>query len=138
MKVNIINKTPNKIKNKILDTAKYILKNKKNKTINIKITNEKNIKILNKKYRGKNKTTDVLTFKNENIKIHNDIGTIILCPEIMKKTQKKNHWQKTLIHSILHILNYNHIKNKDFIIMSKIEKKIGMSGIEPPTITTSK
>lgn len=137
MKVNIINKIPNKIKNKILNTIKCILKNKKNKTINIKITTAINIKILNKKYRGKNKETDVLTFKNENIKLHNDIGTIILCPKIMKKT-KKNYWETTLIHSILHMLNYDHLKNKDFVIMSKLEKKLGMSGIEPPTITTSK
>lgn len=138
MRINIINKAPNKIKENIFNIIKYIIKNKKNKTINLKITNEKYIKTLNKKYRKKNTSTDVLTFKNENIKIVKEIGNIILCPKIMAKKTKKNYWEKTIIHSILHILNYDHIEKRDFIIMSQIEKKIGMSGIEPPTITTSK
>lgn len=136
MKINIINKTHNKINKYIFNKINFILK--KHKTIDIKITNEKEIKILNKKYRKKHTSTDVLTFKNENIKTINNIGCITLCPKIMFKKHKKNCWEKIIIHSILHILNYDHLEKKDFTIMSKIEKKIGMSGIEPPTITTSK
>lgn len=138
MKINIINKIPSKIKKNIINIINYIIKNKKNKIINIKITNETYIKILNKKYRGKNKSTDVLTFKNNYVEKNNEIGNIILCPKIMLKKQKKNHWEKTIIHCMLHILDYDHIEKSDFKIMSQIEKKIGMSGIEPPTITTSK
>lgn len=137
MKIKIINKINYIKKEKIFKTIKYIVKNKKNKIINIKIIDEKKITILNKKYRNKNKNTDVLTFKNKTL--HNEeIGSIIICPKIMLKKHKKNHFEKTIIHSILHLLNYDHIEYKDFKIMSEIEKKIGMSGIEPPTITTSK
>ncbi len=139
IKIKPENKINYIIKEKILNTIKYVLKNKKNKTLNIKITNEKEIKILNKKYRNINKSTDVLTFKNETLyKNTKEIGSIILCPKIMFKKHKKIYFKKTIIHSILHILNYDHIEYKDFIIMLDIEKKIGMSGIEPPTITTSK
>ncbi|HIH2762908.1 MAG TPA: rRNA maturation RNase YbeY [Candidatus Azoamicus sp.] len=138
MKINIINKIPGKIKKNIINITKYILKNKKNKIINIKITHEMYIKVLNKKYRGKNKSTDVLTFKTNYAEKNNEIGNIILCPKIMLKKQKQNYWGKTIIHCMLHILDYDHIEKSDFRIMSQIEKKIGMSGIEPPTITTSK
>lgn len=138
MKINIITKTPNTTLKNYTTIIKYILTIKTQKIINIKITNEKNIKILNNKYRRKNTSTDVLTFKNENIEKYKIIGNIVLCPKIIFKKHKKICFKKIIIHSILHLLNYDHIEKKDFIIMSEIEKKIGMSGIEPPTITTSK
>ena len=113
----------------------YILKNKiikKNYGINIIILSKKEIKILNKKYRKVNKETDILTFSND-IQI-NLLGDIILCMEVIENT----YINKTLIHGILHLLEYNHIQLTDAKIMHQVENKIGMSGIEPPTITTSK
>lgn len=134
MKINIIKKNIKNIKN--LDYIKIILITKKNAEINVKITKKLDIKNLNKKYKNKNKYTDVLTFKNNNIVKQKIIGDIILCLEIIN--YEKNTLENIIIHSILHILDYNHEKNKDYKIMKRVEKKIGMSGIEPPTITTSK
>ena len=70
-----------------------------------------------------------VTEKNNKIR-----GEIYLCKTLLKTKSNK----KLLIHGLLHLLNYNHIKKNDYKIMKKLEKIIGMSGIEPPTITTSK
>lgn len=115
---------------------KNILISKKKIKINIKVISEKKIKTLNKKYRQKNKGTDILTFKNEILNKKKYIGDIILCLKIMNK--KRITLEKGVIHSILHLLEYDHLKKKDSKIMQQIENKVGMSGIEPPTITTSK
>lgn len=125
MKKIIKNKIP--IKNLSLYIKKLI---KNNYNINIQITNKQYIKIINKKYRKINKSTDILTFEYEN----RTLGDIILCPKLINK----NFLEKTIIHGILHLLKYNHENITDRKIMNKIEIKIGMSGIEPPTITTSK
>lgn len=112
---------------------------KKQLNININITNKLHIKILNKKYRNINKPTDILTFKNEYI-IKNTIGDIIICKQLIKSNKQKTleNWHIIITHGVLHLLNYDHKKNYDNYIMCSLQKKIGMSGIEPPTTTTSK
>jgi len=68
------------------------------------------IKKLNKKYRKKDRATDVLSF------MYKDSGEIVLCPQIIKQNAKKyggsfkKELTQVLIHGILHILGYNHEK----------------------------
>lgn len=140
MTTNIINKRkyikiPNNIQ--INTWVNQIIK--KHLNININITNKTQIKILNKRYRNINKSTDILTFKNEHV-IKNTIGDIIICKQLIKNKNKHKfeNWQKIIRHGILHLLNYDHKNNYDNYIMSSLQTKIGMSGIEPPTTTTSK
>ncbi|HIH2763224.1 MAG TPA: rRNA maturation RNase YbeY [Candidatus Azoamicus sp.] len=102
--------------------------------INIIILDQTSIKNVNKKYRHKNTVTDIITFKN---KIKTTTIDIMLCPDIIKKKHKKN-LKKILIHGLLHIIKYDHEKLSENNIMEKTQQIIGMSGIEPPTITTSK
>ncbi|HIH2762593.1 MAG TPA: rRNA maturation RNase YbeY [Candidatus Azoamicus sp. MARI] len=102
--------------------------------INIIIMNKSSIKFFNNKYRKKNNETDILTFKN---KIKKTTIDIILCPDIIKEKHKSN-WKKIILHGLLHVVNYEHKIIKENKIMEKTQNIIGMSGIEPPTITTSK
>ncbi len=94
------------------------------------------IKKLNKKFRKKNKTTDVLSFpfyekKQLDIKIKREkeiyIGDIILnLGKIRHKKNKskfKNELNKLWIHGLVHLFGHQHKKNKDFKSMEKIEKK---------------
>ncbi len=137
MKVNILKKKCKTVPQSLIFIYWTKLIIKKNTTINIKIVNTTYIKKLNKKYRNLNKETDVLTFKNKNI---STLGDIIICKDIINNKKQNNikNWQKTTIHSLLHLLNYNHLNNIENNIMNNIQNKIGMSGIEPPTIATSK
>ena len=106
---------------------------KKKLGITILLSNNKNIKKLNKKFRNKNKSTDVLSFPSEkkiNIKKSPYIGDIVVSyefmnrPKILSSLEFKNKVAKIFIHGFLHLLGYDHIKLKDFKDMLKEEEKI--------------
>ena len=102
------------------------------------LSNNKKIKYLNKRFRNKNKSTDVLSFPVvTNLKISNKtyLGDIIISYNFMNfpKKQKldtfKKKVTKTFIHGFLHLIGFDHIKYKDFKIMHKEEEKIFKSVI---------
>ena len=108
---------------------------KKNVTFTILLTNSINMKKLNKKFRNKNKPTDVLSFpfySSNNLKIIKQkklyIGDVAVSYEIINSRSNKNNFflefDKVWIHGFLHLLGYDHIKNKDYFKMNKIEEKI--------------
>lgn len=82
--------------------------NKENKDVSIVLLGPGRMKNLNKKYRKKNKTTDVLSFQ------YDDSGEIILCLSQIKKNARKlnisfeKELNRVLIHGILHLLGYDH------------------------------
>ena len=122
-------KNPNlyfKKKIKKLSTIKSF--KKKNFHFTLLLTNKIVIKKLNKKFRKKNKETDVLSFPirshfNENYK-----GDIAICYEIInlrsKKTNFNIEFDKMWIHGLLHLLGYNHTKLKDYKQMLRKEQDI--------------
>ena len=106
---------------------------KKKVSLTILLSNNKNIKRLNKKFRNKNKSTDILSFPSEkkiNIKKSSYIGDIIVSYEFMNHPRTlsalefKNKVTKIFIHGFLHLLGYEHIKLKDFKKMLIEEEKI--------------
>ena len=106
---------------------------KKKVSLTILLSNNKNIKKLNKQFRNKNKSTDVLSFPSEkkiNIKKSPYIGDIIVSYEFMNKPKTlsslefKSKVTKIFIHGFLHLLGYDHIKLKDFKEMLIEEEKI--------------
>ncbi len=97
------------------------------------LSNNKKIKDLNKKFRKKNTHTDVLSFpfeqKKKNLKeIY--LGDIIISFNYMDKPKNltlKEFKKKTVrifIHGFLHLLGYDHIKDKDYKKMINIEQKV--------------
>jgi len=106
---------------------------KKKVSLTLLLSNNKNIKKLNKKFRNKNKSTDVLSFpfeKKLNIKESPYIGDIIISYEYMNKPKNlsalefKSKVSKIFIHGFLHLLGYDHISLKDFEEMLIEERKI--------------
>ena len=106
---------------------------KKKISLTVLLSNNKNIKKLNKKFRNKNKSTDVLSFpseKNLNIKKSPYIGDIVVSYEFINKPKAlsvlefKSKVTKIFIHGFLHLLGYDHIKLKDFKEMLIEEDKI--------------
>ena len=106
---------------------------KKKVSLTILLSDNKNIKKLNKKFRNKNKATDVLSFPSEkkiNIKKTPYIGDIVISYNFMNKPKAlsilefKNKVAKIFIHGFLHLLGYDHIKIKDFRVMLIEEEMI--------------
>tara|TARA_A100001011_G_scaffold184722_1_gene193481 strand:+ start:920 stop:1381 length:462 start_codon:yes stop_codon:yes gene_type:complete len=111
---------------------KYKFVNKKI-SLTLLLSNNRNIKKLNKAFRKKNKSTDILSFPlNEKIKIMKDtyIGDIIISYNFMDKpkSQKLSLFKekviKTFIHGFLHLVGFDHIKNDDYKKMLKEEEYI--------------
>jgi len=111
---------------------KYQFKGKK-VSLTLLLSNNQNIKKLNKKFKKKNKPTDILSFpfeKKFNINKNLYLGDIIISYEFINIPIYKTNLEfkkkvvKTFIHGFLHLLNYDHVKLKDYKKMIKEELKI--------------
>ena len=97
--------------------AKKVLtgENRGTETLSLAFVSEEEIKKLNKKFRRKNKPTDVLSFE---LREGKELGEIIICPNIVKENAKKDgvsqkfETKKVFIHGILHLLGYDHEKTE--------------------------
>ena len=101
--------------------AETVLKRegKKNFYLSIALIGVSRIKKLNKKYLKRDYPTDVLVFpETESYLKINNLGEIVICPQVVKKNAKKfkltfkKELSKILIHGILHLLGYDHEKSK--------------------------
>ena len=106
---------------------------KKKVSLTILLSDNKNIKELNKRFRNKNKPTDILSFPTEkkfNVKKNPYLGDIIISYDFMNKPKLLTNFEfkkkliKIFIHGFLHLFGYNHVKLKDFKKMLKEEEKI--------------
>ena len=108
---------------------KYKFLNKK-VTFTLLLSNNKNIKKLNKVFRKKNKSTDILSFPlDKKIKISKNtyLGDIIISYNYLDKPRSqdlklfKEKVIKIFIHGFLHLLGFDHKKNRDYSKMIKEE-----------------
>jgi len=146
IKVNVITsnnnwyrtiKNPSKfIKRKIDKINKFekaFLKN--NIYCTLLLSGNKEIKNLNKKFRKKNKSTDVLSFPFQSKKELIDLlkkekeiylGDIIINLNRIKKKDLENfesEFNRLWIHGLVHLFGHDHKKKKDFLKMDRLEKK---------------
>jgi probable rRNA maturation factor len=99
------------------------------------LSNNSEIRKLNKKFRKKDKSTDVLSFPFYNLnklkrKLKNEkeiyLGDIII--NLNKINYQNNlkffkfEFDKLWVHGIAHLFGYDHKKEKDFKKMNKVEK----------------
>lgn len=120
--------------------------------ISINLCNDAEIQELNSSFRGKNKPTNVLSFPAFEIKDRNwkaalknckspYLGDIAVAYEtlvqeaIQQNKTFKDHYTHLLIHSVLHLLGYDHEISTDAEIMEALEIEIlNQLGIKNPYI----
>ncbi len=122
---------------KIIEQIVKELKIKKDFEASITVIGDKEIRSLNKKYRGLDKVTDVLTFSQQEgeslilpKESGNYLGDVLICFSQIKRQAKK--YQKSikeefdlmLIHGFLHLLGYEDETDKGFLKMDKLQSKI--------------
>lgn len=82
--------------------------------LGVVVIDKNNMRVLNKKYRKKNKVTDVLSFLGEG----DFLGDVVLCSEQIQKQAKEHdlHWTEEfsylLVHGLLHLLGYDHEESR--------------------------
>ncbi|MCK4473993.1 rRNA maturation RNase YbeY [Candidatus Parcubacteria bacterium] len=113
--IEINNLTTNAIDKELLKmVCEKVLQGEKTKEKNLSIAlvGQGRMREINKKYRKKNRATDVLSFPD------NGLGEIIICLREIKKNAKKDGFSfekeltQVLIHGILHLLGYDHEKSE--------------------------
>ncbi len=129
-----LNNKLNKIVSIILDQEKM-----SDCVINLRLLNDKEMRKLNMQFRQKDKTTNVLSFPNDDISVKQtkNIGDIAISVEYVKAEAKKegktfdDHIIHMLAHGVYHILGYDHENNESAVIMENKEiqtlKKINIS-----------
>ena len=117
--------------------------NHKNFACCVLACDNKQIKQLNNKFRGKNYPTNVLSFPaiSENYEVKStlkpteanklhELGDIAIAFEICKKEANKSqvkfehHVYHLIIHSVLHLLGFDHEEEKNASKMEKIEVQV--------------
>jgi|TARA_B110000211_G_C13899578_1_gene473302 probable rRNA maturation factor len=119
-------------KSKIL-SKKNVLFSKHNCNFSLLLTGSKEIKKLNRRFRKKNKITDVLSFpfhnkkilpkilkKNENIYL----GDVAVNIYKINKENFKVEFDKLWLHGLLHLIGYTHKINKDYHKMLRLENNL--------------
>ncbi len=107
-----------------------------NCSVNIKIVDNNEIENLNKKFRNKDRPTNVLSFTNEDIsrRVTNNLGDIAISYEYVERESKEqdkkfdDHIVHMFIHGIYHILGFDHkddpmadkMENKEIILLKKL------------------
>ncbi len=114
MKLYIQNETKIEFDEKLLE---QIAKNYTNKDIEILIINDDKMRELNKTTRGIDKSTDVLSFPLEDLP-HTPLGSMAINADMVIKTAVEfghsigHEFALMFIHSLLHLLGYDHEKDK--------------------------
>ena len=110
----------------LVQVAKKVLtgENRKKSGLSIALVGPKKMRELNKKYRKKDKVANVLSFPNGKESTLSGVegfglGEVVLCPQEVKKDARKYGmiFEKALawmlVHGILHLLGYDHAKERD-------------------------
>ena len=120
-----------------INTIRKVIKatNTQRNGLTIRLSNDKEVKAFNLKWKGINKSTNILSFLNndkvfsfENNMIY--LGDIIISYDTLLKEVKnrkidfKDHLSHILIHGILHLKGYTHEKEEDTRLMQNEEKRL--------------
>ncbi|CEG56809.1 rRNA maturation RNase YbeY [Legionella fallonii] len=102
--------------------------------LTIRLVNSDEMIFLNHTYRKQNKPTNVLAFPSsvpEHVELEYPLlGDIIICPEVLLAESQqlnkslKEHWSLIVIHGVLHLLGYDHIKEDEASVMQSLEIKL--------------
>ncbi|MGB9793621.1 rRNA maturation RNase YbeY [Caldisericum exile] len=122
-----VNKTG--IKN-VVDSIFNELNVKEKGQISIVLLSKNAIREINKRYRKKDKPTNVLSFQIDYEKGKSIYGEILISPEVAQNEAKKlgnnfnDYFIFLIIHGVLHLLGYDHEKDDERIVMEQLEEKL--------------
>lgn len=130
------------IEKSIIETLNYIKQKHDNLEMCVMFVGFEKMRILNKRTRNIDKTTDVLSFpafsvsagsllsENEFEEIPAHLGDMAIClPQAKAQAEEYKHSleaeiSKLAVHSTLHLMGYDHIKDEDYEIMHPVELEI--------------
>lgn len=103
-----------------------------NSEIVIRIVDEDEMVRFNEQYRGKNSSTNILSFPFEPPEgVDSDLlGDLLVCAPVVEKESKQqnklleHHWAHMIVHGVLHLIGYDHVNDDEAEEMEALEIKI--------------
>ena len=102
--------------------------------LTVRVVGEEEMAKLNRRYRGQNQPTNVLSFPIEPLPGTNMckdlLGDIVVCGPVVDREaaiQHKSpigHWAHMIVHGLLHLFGYDHESDREATAMETIEKSV--------------
>jgi probable rRNA maturation factor len=112
--------------------------------VSVRVVDAEEIRALNREYRDKDKTTNVLSFPAGPVAGMPEgepvlLGDIVVCASVVHAEAAEqgktdtDHWAHMLVHGTLHLLGFDHVLDEDATVMEALETRILVSqGIADP------
>ena len=92
------------------------------------------MRLLNQAYRDRDYATNVLSFPETEmvgvVLARRPLGDIVLCTEVLLREAAEQakpaaaHWAHLTVHGVLHLLAYDHERQRDAAVMEALERQI--------------
>jgi probable rRNA maturation factor len=98
--------------------------------LTIRVVGAAESRSLNRRYRGKDKPTNVLSFGGTDAPSEPMLGDLIICAPVVSREAREQgktaraHWAHMVIHGCLHLCGHDHEKRADARRMEEREKSI--------------
>ena len=95
--------------------------------ITVRIVGARESRALNRRYRGKDKPTNVLSFPGE---LPGLLGDLVICAPVVNREAREQgkraaaHWAHMVVHGVLHLRGFDHIRSGDAKVMEARERAI--------------
>jgi probable rRNA maturation factor len=95
--------------------------------LTVRVVGPAESRALNRRYRGKDKPTNVLSFPSEAPGV---LGDLVICASVVSREAREQgkpaaaHWAHMVVHGVLHLLGLDHIRPADAKVMEGRERAI--------------
>ncbi len=105
----------------------------------LQLVSAQRMRVLNRRYRGKDKPTNVLSFPAAPAPgvRPRPLGDVLICPAVLRREadaqgkSEQAHWAHLVVHGTLHLLGYDHEEDRDAARMERREiavlKRLGFA-----------
>jgi probable rRNA maturation factor len=103
--------------------------------VSVRVVDEAEMQTLNRRFRGQDKTTNVLSFPAADVQglpsdAETPLGDIVVCAAVVgaeaaqQGKSLSDHWAHMLVHGTLHLLGFDHVRDADADAMEGLEVRV--------------
>lgn len=100
--------------------------------LSVLLVGERRSRSLNARYRGRDKSTNVLSFPAPPATARSAgiLGDLVICPAVLRAEARaqhkavRAHWAHMVVHGLLHLLGYDHAGRRDAQRMERREVRV--------------
>jgi len=112
-----------------------VLKLSQHHELSVVLCDSPTIRRINHRWRGKDKATDVLSFPQQDVVAGKSpqagpLGDIIIALPVARRAARGlglefgDHFSHLMLHGLLHLLGYDHIRERDARVMESLERRM--------------